>query len=729
MSKKSDHPVIEKLKKLNLLQRFSLIPLNGKVPFERKWEQWCAERRELKQEDFFDKKGSPLNVGICCGKASSVLVLDVDDVNIFEDYARSQGWVIPKTLTVQTGRGGIHYYYNYPDDGNIYSNASKGNLGFDIRGAGGQIVAPGSIHPDTGKAYKILRQHKIAAPPSWLLDLAKHKNKPLKAETNNISKNKDLTLADLSIIKKMKRKKSEIFKKLWEGDFSDDFPSQSEADFHMCRLLASETQNAADRIDRIFRQSGLFREKWDEPRPGGTYGQITIKIAIENGFHLTDLGNAERLIYLHGDNLRRCIESDKWLHWKGDRWEYASAGNMLRIASDTAKSIIEEANKSSNLKKKKDIIAHQKKSESRTSIKAMIELSKGHEGVALSEKDFDQPALLLNVKNGTIDLETGKLLPHERHHYLTKIIPIEYHPQASPECSNWLTFLGGIFSNNDRLINYVQRVIGYSLTGSVQEQKLFILYGTGANGKSTLIETIRSLMAPYATQASYSTFTAEPDNHKNNDLARMKGARFVTAVEIDSTKRLDEELIKRITGGDVVTARLLFHEPFEYQPQYKLFLTANSLPEMSTWSPAISRRINIIPFNVTIPHADQNQRLKDILLRELPGILHWSVNGCLLWQRDGLNPPPEVCVVNKEYFERNDDIGCFIHDSCMLSVDERVRPKELYSAYEDWCTKNSLSVMTTSKFWKILEAKNFRKTKCNGKRYIKGIRLKRRSGR
>ena len=375
---------------------------------------------------------------------------------------------------------------------------------------------------------------------------------------------------------------------------------------------------------------GAALEKCEKESEAGRIKKKTIK---PRRFNLTDLGNAQRFAAQHGQNVRFCYQNGKFFVWDGTRWQADMTGKVQRKAKSTVREIYQEASQITNKKERKAIAKHAVASESNHRIKAMLSLAESEKGIPIMAEQFDADPLLFNCLNGNISLGSAKLLPHNREHLITKLAPVHYDRSAT--CPIWKAFLYRIMAENQRLINFVQRLVGYSLTGKVNEQILILLFGTGANGKSTFMEIIRALFGDYAQQTDFSTFLLQKYDTIRNDLARLKGARLVSAIEVDSGRKLAEGLVKQVTGGDTITARFLHREYFEFKPNFKIWLATNHKPEIRGSDYAIWRRIKLVPFDVTIPEEEQDRQLLSKLMTELDGILTWAVEGCLKWQRNG----------------------------------------------------------------------------------------------
>jgi len=452
-------------------------------------------------------------------------------------------------------------------------------------------------------------------------------------------------------------------------------------------------------------------------------------------FALTDLGNAERLVARYGHDLRYCHEWGKWLVWDGKHWETDNTAAIMRMAKETVRSIYGEAAGERDDAKRSEKVNWGRQSESEKRLKAMVALATSEPGIAVISADLDPDPWLLNVVNGTIDLKIGKLREHRREDLMTKIAPVEYDPKA--EAPEWHSFLKSIMDGNRELINYLQRAIGYSITGSTSEQVVFFCSGVGSNGKSTLLDTLQQALGDYAMRTPTETLMAKRAGGISNDLARLKGARFVTAMEGEDGQRLAESLIKQMTGGDKVSARFLRQEFFEFKPEAKIWLATNHKPVIRGSDHAIWRRIMLIPFPVTFvdPKEDyllaginassthkKDKRLPEKLTAELPGVLRWAVEGCIAWQREGLGVPDEVRKATSDYREEMDMFGAFLTECCIFGADKTILKGDLYRRYSEWCKESNAYPLSKPRFGHRLKERGIGEKK-SGQHQWKGIDL------
>jgi putative DNA primase/helicase len=409
-----------------------------------------------------------------------------------------------------------------------------------------------------------------------------------------------------------------------------------------------------------------------------------ISSIVDDEERCTDLGNARRLVRRHGRNLRYCSVWKQWLVWDGQRWRIDDDGAAYRLAVETAISIHAEAANPALLKEQRsELSKHARNSESADRLRKMLEVAQKFSSVAIRPDDLDTDPMLFNCTNGTVDLRGGELREHRREDLITRVSPVEYHDGAM--CPTWEAFLTRIMDGNARMINFLRRAVGYSLTGDVSERVMFILHGTGANGKSVFTETLFALFDEYAERMRTSTLMHKRPGAATNDVAKLKGARFVSANETPEGGRLAEDEIKDFTGGDTITARFLFSEYFKFKPEFKLWLRTNHLPRVQGTDEGIWDRLRRIPFTVRIPEREQDKHLQQRLAAELPGVLAWAVRGCSEWQRDGLGIPDEVKSATLNYRAEMDSFANFVSECCVFEPALWTPASSLRDAYEQWC--------------------------------------------
>lgn len=417
---------------------------------------------------------------------------------------------------------------------------------------------------------------------------------------------------------------------------------------------------------------------------------------------LTDLGNAQRMVDLHGQDLRYC-EAWGWMVWDGSRWTRDGSGEVERRAKHTVKSILEEAAKLNQCATAKDVFdrrlveqatdlqKHAIRSQSRQRIDAMIALAKSDERVVSKTENFDTHPWLFNVANGTIDLTTGNLKPHRREDFITKLSPINYEPAATAPF--WDQFLLKIMDKKEDLVAFLQRAVGYSLTGVIRDRRcLFFCYGSGANGKSRLLAAIRRVLGEYAQQAPASLLQNSGNRTSTNDLARMIGIRLATITEAAQGMQGSEEIIKTLGGGEPIAVRHLYREYFEFTPQAKIWWGLNDKPRLRDDDRALWDRLYEIPFTVRIAESERipEDKLDALLAAESEGILAWAVSGCLTWKQDGLAPPNSIKEATEAYRKEMDPLNEFLEDRCIIDEGASVSVSELRQAYDAWAEESGV---------------------------------------
>ena len=440
--------------------------------------------------------------------------------------------------------------------------------------------------------------------------------------------------------------------------------------------------------------------------------------------HLTDLGNAKRLVKKYGKNIRYCHKWRTWLVWDGKRWVRDHSGEAMRMAKDTIRSLYEEASISQDESTRKNLASWAIKSESYQKLEAMVKLAQSEPGIPIDPKELDANKWLFNTLNGTIDLTTGELRQHLHNDFITKLAPVEYDPEAKSEL--WDSFLTRNVPDPDTRA-FLQRVAGYVLTGDTSEEKLFFIHGPTRTGKSTFGEAIKSTWGNYAKTANFETFIKRKfERNTTEDIARLAGARFVTSIEVDEGKSLAEQLLKTITGGDTVTVRALYESSFEFKPTFKLFLVANNRPKVRIEEEAIWNRIIQIPFCERLSEEEIDRDVKRKLINpEISGaaILAWAVNGCLEWQKIGLQIPKSVRDYTEQYKEEMNPLKEFLEECCLLQSESEELKSTLRKSYAEWCENLKETPIGQKEFPKIIKALGVTEHRTGEKRFWKGIKL------
>jgi putative DNA primase/helicase len=418
----------------------------------------------------------------------------------------------------------------------------------------------------------------------------------------------------------------------------------------------------------------------------------------------TDDGNALRFVDRHGELLRYCPPWKTWLVWDGQRWMKGAEGAVLRLARETARSIFEDAATAPDEETQKAIAKWAVMSQSTNRIQGMITLAKSDERVEVAPDVFDADPWLLNVENGTLNLRTGELQEHDPTNHITKLAPAPYEPSSAAPA--WDAFVRRVLPDEE-VRAFVQQSVGYSATGDISEQCIFIHYGFGQNGKSTFQEAITAALGDYAMKTPTDTLLVKRSGGIPNDVARLKGARYVTASETEDGRRLSEALVKELTGGDTITARFLHAEYFDFRPTHAIHLSTNHRPEIRGTDIAIWRRIRLVPWWVTIEEKDQDKALSKKLRDELPGILAWIVRGCAEWRESGLYAPEEVRQATAAYRSEMDVLAGFLADCCKVGEDEEAFATPLWQAWKHWSEASGETVGTQTRFGRRLNERGF----------------------
>jgi len=409
--------------------------------------------------------------------------------------------------------------------------------------------------------------------------------------------------------------------------------------------------------------------------------------------HQTELGNAERLLLVYGSVIRYCYPRRSWYIWDGTRWKQDDTGHIFWLAKQTIRMMYLSAG-SNESGIDKGAARHAIRSETSHGLEAMVELARSEEGVPIIPLELDADPWQLNVQNGCLDLRAGELGKHEKGSLITKLAPVDY--DASAQCPGWLSFLDRILGGNAELIAFLQRAVGYTLTGDTSEHALFFLYGTGANGKTTFLRTIQAIMGDYACQADPDLLLNTGNPQHPTNIARLEKSRLTICMEVEAGRSMRTSTMKQLTGGDKRTARRMREDFHEYQPTDKIWLGANNKPRIRGQELAIWRRMKLIPFTVTIPEQEQDKHLVEKLTEEASGILNWALEGCQAWQVQGaLNEPGDVKTATADYKSESDPLRDFLDDCCIVDPDSKDTSARLYNSYTRWAEKEGLKKRET----------------------------------
>jgi len=413
----------------------------------------------------------------------------------------------------------------------------------------------------------------------------------------------------------------------------------------------------------------------------------------------------------------------RWMIWGGSKWEHDETLRATDLARRICREHGNEAIQRPDLASKARTIATGLTS-ART-IGNVERLARSDRRHAATTKQWDHDLWALNTPGGIIDLNTGSMRLARKEDYVTKTTAVA--PGGS--CPTWMNFLNVATDGDTELQEYMRRVAGYCLTGSTREHAFFFVYGTGGNGKGTFLNMMHHLLDTYSRTASMQMFTENKyDNGDASYVAGLMGARMVVAQEVQEGKRWNEDRLKAFTGGDSISAKFLYSNPFEYVPQFKLLFAGNHKPGLRNVDEAIKRRLHFIPFTVTVPPEKRDVNLMAKLRCEASGILQWAIDGCLDWQRNFLAPPHRVLAATDEYFEEEDSLGNFFEECCDFNSSFRTKTSDVYRCYQRWCESISEYALPRKRWLQQLAHRAMESKQIGGNMVIEGIRLKDPSG-
>lgn len=671
------------------------VKLRGRTknPFEKEWQNNPYSFQQI-QSWFNDGN----NYGVQ-GGWGGLIIID-DDIREIFDLVQMY---LPPTFTVESNRGHHSYYFCeeitkkivFKDDSRSKKDPHIG----EIITKGFQAVGPGSIHPATGKVYEVVKDIAIATVTKEEIFSALAEYIPYEES----AKETDVEVSDINILDVLNKKCIEMRKAgnqlvcahpVHGSSTGNNFVVHPQNNVWHCfrcgtgggalSLIAvlegvidcTQTVSGALRGDKFNQVLQIAQDQYGfevKRRPSKE---------IPSGF-FNDTWNADIFVKKHGQCIKNCDQLGGWHIWNGKVWQKDETHQIIKLADDTVKSFYAFASKfDDGSKAQKSFFQHIKLSGNENKMKAMVNLARSHAEVSVLSDDFDANPYLLNCQNGVYDLKNDCFLEHSPNLMLSKMCGTSYDKEAS--CPRWEEFLKIVFMGNAELIDFIQKAVGYALTGDVSLQMFFILHGNGANGKSTFVDTINKMMGNYASSTPTTTLTVKRGDEIPNDVARLKGSRFVISSELERSKVLDEALVKRFTSDEPITARFLRKEFFEFKPTAKIFLSTNYKPTIKGTDDGIWRRIKLIPFEHKFTGDKKIEKYAEkFLFPELSGILRWAIEGYRKLQTEGLKEPDIVRYATNEYKSSEDMIAEYLEEFCVLAQPCRVLVLDLYNHFRE----------------------------------------------
>ena len=638
-----------------------IIPETKKPPI--KWGEFQARRAGISEVEEWINKNWYL--AVVTGDISGILIVDDDRVK-----NGLNEWGFDSPVVAKTQSNGKHYYFKY--DREIHSHTNT-QLHIDLKAWHSYCLLP----PFKGRVWVRNPSDNLSKLQSIPDETVRLINSDMKQHDGT---REPLNMADFVNIPEGARTDSlyriacSIFNK---------FPKDE-----AIRVLAGVNQTYKPPLNNSefnyqISKACEFVEK--NPKVSHFVNKYK-KISKQKNFKTTDTGNAEWIASLYGDKVRFDHRRKRWLIWQGHRWQPDIDQEINRYAIESARQRYLKASDINDSERKTKAAKWAISSESRTKLDSATSILKSILPIADPGDNWDLDNMLLSCPNGILDLKTNLLRNGRPEDRITMVAGTIFDPEA--KCPRWKQFVNEVFEGNTELVHYVHKAVGYSITGEMREQVVFFCFGPGSNGKSVFFKTISAVLNDYAYDAPVSLLQRSYIGSNNtNDLASIEFKRFLVSSETLSTSKLNEQRIKGLTGGDRVTARYLYSEFFTFEPTCKPWLFINHKPLVDDDSYGFWRRVKMIPFNRTFKPEEQDKNLVVSLKKEYPGILNWMLEGCLLWQKEGLSPAPEIVnIATQSYREENDELSEFVADKCIEKGNAKA--SELFKVYQEWAEKD-----------------------------------------
>lgn len=613
---------------------------------------------------------------------------------------------------------GIHILSLMPD-GYTYDTSTyyinKGNIEVYVAGATNRFVTL------TGNVYQQADIAEQTVAMQWLLDTHMKRKRPLNMVNPDLER--DSYLSDESVLEKAMNAVNGVkFKKLWNAD-TTGHSSHSEADAALCSMLAFYCNGNMEQVDRLFRQSALYRNKWDEQRGADTYGNLTIMKAVSNmknfyqpiktnpdtdfndelqrlialnpadtiKYPWTDIGAGKLFADFYQEKLRYVPERRNWFCYADGTWSTDTGGlKVMRYCMELANLLHLYALEIKDEHQRKTYMDYSKRWQTHGYRVNVLKDAQVHHPISYLE--FDKDPYIFNCKNGTLHLDSGKFTEHCSSDLLTKISAVTYNPMAHSD--RWNNFITEIMSGDKERAMFLQKVLGYALSGDTRHECMSILYGaTTRNGKGTLCESVLKVFGSYGCTARPETIAQKNSTNSSQpseDVARLAGVRFVNIAEPGKSLALNAALVKNMTGNDTINARFLHENSFDFAPQFKLYINTNYLPVVNDMTVFASGRVIIIPFERHFAESEQDKGLKREFMKPdvQSAILNWLLKGYEQLHKHGLKMPPSVINATGQYEHDSNKTLLFIEDCLEGGADYEERTSKVYNRYKSWCIEN-----------------------------------------
>ena len=661
-------------------------------------------------------------IGMPTGVRSGLVVIDIDvdsdkpGLASFAELQRLYG-ELPPTLTARSGGGGKHLYFRHP--GTRLPNKNALRTAIDVRGDGGYIILPPS-QSAKGK-YAWVQEIGPADLPDAYLELLMERPKATQDDQRQPFSTKD-GAGDYWLNRALRNAQegARNARGFWLAcQLRDAGISETEAESFMATYAASVPGKGYSEREALVSLRSAYGGQ--TPRGPAKSAQNSTTNTVIPGPLLTEMGNAQRLYARHGQNIRYSYTWKGWVLWDGKHWRRDDGDGIMRMAKDTAVSLFAVAQEAPETAQQAEIAKWAIKSQSARSLQAMVDLTR--DMCKAEPKDFDQNIYLWNCPNGTTDLHTGITYAHRREDMIMKMSPVSR--QQGATCPKWLANLHRFMDGNEEMVAYLQRWVGYVLTGDVSERSIEIAFGTGNNFKSTFISAIQSIWGDYAHTISTELLMVMKYDRSGPEAAQLPGVRLAIASEGEKGQTLSVARLKGMTGGpkEPMTAEAKYEKPFQFVPNHKIFFMTNDCPNIRDATNSIWNRVHLQRWNVTIPKAEINPHYDVTLEAEYSGILEWAIQGCLLWQHHGLYPPQAITEATNAYRQDMNLVAQFLAESCAESKTSEVPSGVLYTAFKAWCDSRGERAARSNDFAKDMEANGYTKAVRKDGRFWRGLRF------